>query len=260
MERILTAVPIQMNDLRRKFTEDVEFVIDYKNCKLRNTGLITYLTNLNIKVRLNLEEIEDCLTLVKEYLYMPKIAPLQDLDLVVINLLLADVGSPHLLAFDPSAFLAEHRTIVDVWWTRLRQLPLFALYCHAATAELQVKSDEQGVETTIVRQYEDLIAQMPVDDNTSLVGINYVNLIKQPQFAELMLTVRKDQLTYNPVLFNNFIFGGNNLFHYFAVPQNPLFIGSIATEEDMVAFEDVVRQEEALLDKTLESLNVPLIG
>lgn len=260
MERILTAVPIPMNDLRRKFTEDVEFVIDYKNCKLKNTPLITYLTNLNIKVRLNLESVEDCLELIKEYLRMPKIAPLQDLDLVVINMLLCEAGRPHLLAFDPSEFLAANREIVDIWWTRLRQLPLFALYCHAATAELKVKSDEQGVETTIVRQYEEVISQMPIDDNTSLVGINYINLIKQPQFAELMLTVKPEQMTYNPVLFNHFIFGGNNLFHYFAVPENPLFIGSIANDEDMVAFEQALREEEALLDHTLETLNVPLIG
>jgi len=237
---LFTTTPIPLQDLVRKQKEDIQFVIDYKNSKFRNKSLLVYLTNLDIKCRLHLESIEDALPLVKDYLHLPQIATAPDLDDAVVQILLHMQGKPSLLSFDPTEFIAENRDILDTWMKRIRNLPLFALY---ATGE-----------------FDEVVQALPADENISVAGLNYVNLIKHPFFALLVEDVRPEEYSYNEVLFNKYIFAGKNLFYYFAVKENPLFIGSLIAmegEEAMQQFLAAAAADNSRYDQIAGSLNVP---
>lgn len=240
VSRVFTTTPIPMPELVRKQKENIEFVIDYKTSRFRDKSLLVYLTNLDINCRLHLESVEEALPLVRDYLNLPAIANAPDLDDVVVNILLHMQNKPSLLSFDPTNFIEDNRTILDTWMKRIRNLALFAVYCTG--------------------QCDEVVKSLPVDDNISVAGLNYVNLIKHPFFPLLIEDVTPEEYSYNEVLFTKYIFAGKNLFHYFAIKENPLFIGSLIAAKGEGALEEFValaEQENVRLDQILEGLNVP---
>lgn len=229
-----TVAPIPLDVLKRKFTEDIEFHIDYENSRLKGKVLITYLSNLKIKCRLILREPEITLTLIEEYLNIPVLVDMPDLADHAMNILLGYTGKPNTLTADLAEFYSRNRDILDAWVRRLYSMPLFAMYCMGD-------------------QYHEYVEQFPKDEEDGIAGINFVNLLKHPLFAVLLEGVGEDQYTWNPVFFKEYIFQGNNLFHYFADRNNPLFMGVLALQdpESFQAYSEAlaneVRDSQALL-------------
>lgn len=221
MEKITCTAPIGMADLKRKFTEDVEFVIDYEQSKFKGKVLITYLSNLDITVRLKLssDPVENQ-KLLADYLRMPAIVNVSDLEELTMNVLLAFANKPYSLPFDPSEFIVENQDILEVWSRRLHSLPLYAMY-------------------TVGTQYHDFVHGFPEDKDDSVVGVNFVNLIKHPLFVVFMEGVEESSWTWNHTFFTDYMFSGNNLFKYFAIPENPLFITLLALQ-DQASYDSLV--------------------
>ena len=57
-----------MSLLKRKFTEDVEYVLDYSKSAYKNREFITYLSNLDTKCRLSLPDQKEALELAIAYM------------------------------------------------------------------------------------------------------------------------------------------------------------------------------------------------
>lgn len=220
MEKILCTAPIGLAELKRKFTEDVEFEIDYDNSRFKGKTLITYLSNLDITVRLKLTDPVEAQKLVADYFTMPAMVKIADLEDMAINLLLAFNGKPYLLSFDPKDFLVANAPVLELWTRRLYSLPLYAMY-------------SMGTE------YHEFVHGFPEDPDDNVVGLNFVNLIKHPLFAVLLENVGEDRWTWNKTFFTDYVFAGNNLFNYFAVQENPLFIGLLALQ-DAESYESLV--------------------
>lgn len=209
--QVLVTIPIPPAILRRKFTEpDLLFVIDYDNSKFKGKMMITYLSNLNINCKLQLNDAENTLELLSQYLRITTLVSIGDMEHLAMHMLLAYCGKSHLLDFDPSEFIAANDDILTVWKRRLFQLPLFAMY---------------------TLYHKDYVDGFPEDDDDGMYGINYVHLIKHADFAILLEDYTDDMLTKNTTLFNEYLFAGKNLFHYFAVPSNPLFMGVLAMQD-----------------------------
>ena len=262
--QIFTTCPIPTIDLKRKFKENIEFVIDCRNSKYKGKVLITYLSNLGIKCRLNLEDPVESLELVLAYMKYPKVASIPDLEQIVLNIMLAAQGKPHLLSFNPTQFILDNVDIVDVWMKRLCSLPLFALYSKVdkvvpihIPADPENDIDEDNTKVELTRSFD--VTKYPLDDNSSLPGLNFVQLIKHVQFAELMVGIDERYWTYNPDMFDRYIFSAKNLFHYFAIASNPLFIATLMDDEELKQLEVEAKAEIERLDQISESLNVPLI-
>jgi hypothetical protein len=54
----------------------------------------------------------------------------------------------------------------------------------------------------------------------------------------LLNDIKPETLTYNKVWFNDYVFAGDNLYTYFAVEENPIFIGlimSLSEDPNMVS-------------------------
>jgi len=243
MERIVTVAPIPLAVLKRKFTEDIHFVIDYTDSKFRGKTLINYLSNLDISCSLQLTNKEDALELVLEYMRIPAAVSLPDLENVVINLLLAAQGKVHFLSFDPSEFLVEHQELIAQWLRRIASLRLYAIHCW-------------GKDEAFVNSF-------PVDEDNSIAGINFVQLIKHELFVLLVADIPESEWSYNKMWFNDYVFGGKNMFHFFAVKENPLFLGLVSAtdpspeDSELPKLYAEVKAEYLAISK--DSPNVPLI-
>ena len=222
MEKIFCTAPVGLAELKRKFTEEVEFVIDYDNSRFKGKTLITYLSNLDIDVRLQLNDPEAAQELLKDYLSIPTMVKIADLEDLAMNVLLAFSQKSYTLPFDPSPFTYRNREILDVWTRRLHSLPLYALY-------------------TMGEKHHDYVKGFPEDKDDNVVGLNFVNLIKHPLFAVFMEGVEENCYTWNHTFFTDYVFNGNNLFKYFAVPENPMFIGLLALQ-DKQSLDSVIPQ------------------
>lgn len=237
---IRTTAPIPTDIIRRKFKENIEFIVDYSESRFKGKVFITYLSNLDINVRINLPNVEETLELVSAYLSYPKVTNLPDLEMIAINLLLAYRGKPNFLSFDPTDFIKSHEEILSTWNRRICQLPVFALYARGG----EYKAHAEGY---------------PLDEDVSMAGINYVKLIEQPLFSILIDDIKDEELTYNPMLFTSYFFTGANLFNYFASPNNPMFFVVTATPEELEAAQAIGISELNELQQYLGDQNVPLI-
>lgn len=207
--RVLTEAPIPVGVLRRKFTENIEFVIDYENSKFNDKVLITYLSNLNLKCRINLNDPDKALKLVEAYMRSPTLVALDDLLDVVINILLAYSGKPCLLSFDPSDFIRANLDIVNTWMKRVASLYLYAFW----------------IDSSVDKAF---FEKWPADTDDSLMGVNYVHLIKHPLFHLLIEDIPQQTWMHSPFFFQEYVFAGQNLYTYFAQPENPLYMAVVA--------------------------------
>ncbi len=63
-----------------------------------------------------------------------------------------------------------------------------------------------------------------VDEDQSLNGINFVSIMKYTPTYTLLGNAKPEHCVYNPTMFNDYLFKGNNLFHYWAHENNPVFL------------------------------------
>jgi hypothetical protein len=242
--QIKTTVPIPMETIKRKFTEEIEFIIDCANSKFKKKMLLTYLTNLELTCRLELTDKEETLELVVAYLNSPTCIDMPDLEDIVMNMLLALQGKPSQCALSSEElfkFADNNKEIFETWFRRLNAIPLYAEYCLADREDsLNTDPENEGeVLTKLSRHRADRVKEFPLDTNEQLAGINYANLIRHPDFILYLEGVTPAQYTYNEKLFNERrIFSGKNLFWYFANVNNPIFVMMVASmsEETMADF------------------------
>lgn len=220
MEKISCTAPIGLTDLKRKFTEEVEFEIDYDNSRFKGKTLITYLSNLDITVRLKMSDPLEAQKLVADYLVMPALVKIADLEDLAMNLVLAYNRKFHILPFDPTDFLVANQPVLEMWTRRLFSLPLYGMY-------------------SMGEQYHGAVFSYPEDKDDNVVGLNFVNLIKHPLFPVLLENMTEERWTWNKTFFTEYVFAGNNLFNYFAIQENPLFIGLLALQ-DQQSYDSVV--------------------
>lgn len=214
---IETTAPIPVELLRRKYTENIRFVIDYSTSRFKGRPLINFLNNVGIECQLKLDNNQESLDLVSAYLNHPAVVDIPDLNDVVMNLMLALVGEENYLAFEPEMFqkfVADNEAILKTWFRRVGSIGLFPFY----------------VNKTVERSF---IEQFPVDEDASLPGLSFVQLMRHPLWPLLVSHIPQSAWCINPTFFNEYIFAGMNLMYYFSNPDNPLCMAAITRDEDL---------------------------
>lgn len=206
---IITTAPIPMDLLRLKFTEDVHYIIDYTQSKFKGKVLLTYLTNLNLDCEIKFSDTESEMSVFKEYLSLTSMVQAPQFENIVIHILLDVLGVPNGLTFDPTEFIQENSDILARWLTNVAMLPTYSFHCHPKLKEH-------------VNNYEE------VEDD--LRGINFVNLIKHPDFPLLISAVPDSTWCWNKTFFNEPCFAGKDMFQFFMDKNNPLFISLLTME------------------------------
>lgn len=239
MERILTTTPINIIDLKRKFNEDIKFIIDYKNSKYKGKTFIIYLSNLDIDCEIQLEDKDDALGLVSEYLKASVTVSIPEVEDALINILLAYQGKPNYVNFDITDFVTENKEIIDIWIARINSLYLYSLFC---------TNNDSNIE---------YMKTFPENKNNSLAGINFVQLIKHELFPLLIQGVDHSKVEWNEFWFKEYVFAGQCLYNFFSSENNPLFLGVLASVTDPDLAE--LKSHYAAISNAEELKNVSLI-
>jgi hypothetical protein len=205
MKIIETTAPVKIEELKKYFADkDTFYLIDYANSDLKGTKLLTYLSNLDIPSDIKLEahtELADGLLL--DYLNSPFLVNIPFLEKEAIRLLLQYKGVND---FGYTEFIKANKELLDLWASILDSLLYFNTY--------SINDDN----------YKEQIKQAPRFDNNLTIGINFVSLLKYDDFYDFYTTVDSNNFKYHEVYFNDYIFKGKNLYHYWANPNNSVFI------------------------------------
>jgi len=233
MQVITTPAPIPVLELKRKFTEDLHFEIQYNESKFKGLAFLTYLSNLKLEVDLLVAGEEALMELTAAYLKLPVMYRQESLVGIVVNLLLIREGMPGSVPFDPQVFFETHGAALDLWAERLDCCPLFAARCVAGD-HLQL----------------DEAAWPGVDESAS--GLNWVHCLTHPGMA--LYFAKERPLRYSKHWFEERVFAGKNLYHYFESPDNVLFIsaGTLYFPEFQPEFAQIVQAHDAALPALLE--------
>ena len=206
MNIVNTVAPISIDNLKKFFIDKSTFyVIDYKNSTIKGTKLLTYLSNLDIPCDINFDGCtkEECYDMIKDYMHASMIVNIKSLELTVISLLMQLKGI--IKKYDED-FLNSNIDIMKHWVTRIDSLTLY---------NMLIIGDEE---------FKEFIEAHESNDTDSLVGVNFVSLIKHPEMYELYQTIDQSAVINYTKYFNEYMFKGKNLYSYWANENNPMFL------------------------------------
>lgn len=210
MNLLNVSAPIAIEDLKKYFTDKTTFYnINYAESKLKGSKLITYLSNLDLPVDIELNvEQEDLYALVKDYMNSPMLVNIQSLEFTVISIL----AEAKQLTKDTThiKFIEENKELVDKWINKLDSLTLYNMFI--------INSDE-----TIK-----FAESFPIDETKDIAGVNFISLLKHPEFYSLYQKVDQSKLKFYKNYFNEYMFKGKNMYSFWANENNPLFLLTFA--------------------------------
>lgn len=222
MNIINTTAPISIEDLKKYFADETtQFNIDYKNSTLKGSKLLIYLGNLNVPCDLDLESNDEFLDLVKDYFNAKTLVTIPKIEIAAVEIMLGRksfLGNDYngvLTADQVATFINNNKEIVDRWMSVLDSMTLF------------------NMKTIDIPDCQEFVESFPPNDTDDLTGINFVNVLKYPDFYTYYARLEENTLINYRRYFSEYMFKGKNLFHYWAVEANPMFIitTSIATGE-----------------------------
>ena len=207
MKKIETIAPINLEQLKSYFSDkDQYFSIDYGKSTIKGKTLLTYLSNLDVPCDINFssstqEEFDE---LKVDYLHSPTLVNIQSLEYFMINLLLESRGLTHEKVL--TKFIEENKDIIESWNKKIDSLTLYNFYT---------------IDDDTFKKY---VESYPIDETSSLEGVNFLSLLKHEDFYLLFEKVDDKNLKYYKNYFNEYMFKGKNLFSFWANENNPLHV------------------------------------
>jgi hypothetical protein len=204
---IKTIAPISLDDLKVYFSDkSTRYLIDYKNSKLQEQKILTYLSNLDLNCDIEIEDFKDPVNakLLQTYFASTTLVNIPTLERAAMGVLFEYKGLIEPGHF--SDFIKENLELVKSWVQKLDSLVLFNTY---------TINDEAAKQE--VRNY-------PEDDTDSVQGINWVSLLKNQEFFYFYQILDVSNLRYYSRYFSENIFKGRNLYSFWATEKNPMFL------------------------------------
>lgn len=228
---VYVTAPIAIDDLKKYFTnKNIFYIVDYANSQLKNEKLLTYLSNLDLPVDLDLSKCnkEEIDSLVLSYLNFGMLVNIKILEQITIDLLGEAKG---ILTDDKyKNIIEENKELIDSWVSKVDSLTLYNMY--------MVNSDEM----------KDFVKSHPLDDRDEIRGINFVSLIKNKEFCFLYQKIEKSGLKFYSKYFEDYMFKGKNLYSYWANENNPMFLLTYGISIGLVNSEEYVKAKKESLE------------
>lgn len=238
MNIVETIAPIAIEDLKKYFIDkNIRYIIDYSKSQIKEQKLLTYLSNLEIPCDIELSKLDalEMYELLKVYMETTMIVNLLSLELLTIDVLKEAKGLNEKEVH--KEFISKNKELIDSWISKLDSLTLYNMYA--------VNNDE----------FKDFAKQFPEDADKNLNGINFISLLKNAEFYDFYKKIETDKLKFYTSYFNEYMFKGKNLYHYWANENNPLFILTYGISEGIVTGEEYVQA----VKEDQESLNVSFV-
>lgn len=223
---ITTTAPIAIEYLKEYFADkETTYVIDYAESELKGEKLLVYLGNLDLPADIKFETSEDLEEMVLAYASSTFIVNIKSLEFAMLNLLLKnEIGFP---------LTDELQVLLDHWSIRIKSLLLYNLH------------------TVNLEEFNTFVDAAPKDDTDSLVGVNFVSLLKYEELGQIIVDDDNnlDECINYTKYFNDYMFKGKNLFSYWANPNNILFlqtwsIGSGERQKILAENNELAEQEK----------------
>lgn len=223
---ITTTAPIAIEYLKEYFSDkETTYVIDYAESELKGEKLLVYLGNLDLPADIKFETSEDLEEMVLAYASSTFIVNIKSLEFAMLNLLLKnEIGFP---------LTDELQLLLDHWSIRIKSLLLYNLH------------------TINLEEFNTFVDAAPKDDTDSLVGVNFVSLLKYEELGQIIIDDDNnlDECINYTKYFNDYMFKGKNLFSYWANPNNILFlqtwsIGSGERQKILAEINELAEQEK----------------
>lgn len=216
MNVIKSAAPIAIDDLKKYFTDKTTFyVIDYAQSKLKGAKLITYLSNLDLPVDIDLSNVEasELYSLLKDYMNSPMLVNVRSLEYLTMTIIAEYKG----LVSDPahSDFVNNNLDLVKSWVAKLDSLTLYNMYI---------------INTEQTKSFAE---SFPKDDSDDISGINFISLLKHEDFFMLYQKIDTNNLKFYTKYFNDYMFKGKNMYSFWATKNNPMFLLTYAIGNGM---------------------------
>lgn len=223
---ITTTAPIAIEYLKEYFADkETTYVIDYAESELKGEKLLVYLGNLDLPADIKFETSEDLEEMVLAYASSTFIVNIRSLEFAMLNLLLKnEIDFP---------LTDELQVLLDHWSIRIKSLLLYNLH------------------TINLEEFNTFVDAAPKDDTDSLVGVNFVSLLKYEELGQIIVDDDNnlDECINYTKYFNDYMFKGKNLFSYWANPNNILFlqtwsIGSGERQKILAENNELAEQEK----------------
>lgn len=221
MNIINTIAPISIENLKKYFVDKNTFyLIDYNNSSLKGKKLLTYLSNLEIPADIDFSGCSDDVffDLMHEYFTLELICNIGFLEKAAIAILKEKIGVSDTDFF--KEFIEKHNNIIDEWLNKIYSLSLFNMYCLDSV------------------EYKQFVESHDLDQTKSLTGVNFVSILKHEETYDLFQKIDTSRVKFYKNYFDEYMFKGKNLYHYWANENNPMFLltfgivsGNITGEE-----------------------------
>ena len=212
-------VPLSMELVKQQFQDkEMSFLIDVHNSQLKGKDLLVYIANLELNCELDLTNLttQEKMELLKSYMKLNTINNLQSMSLNLAATILLSIGidwhenlqNPALTLEESKQFIAENKELFDRWNTFLASTMMYQV------TSIKFLEEEMGTS-----------AQYPHIDDINYIGKNVVNLFTVPTFLDTYYSKPTEfPMYYFKQQFEEHIFKGHSLFHYFCNNENTTYL------------------------------------
>lgn len=232
MSKIIeTTVPIAVAILREVIGDpDVILNIDLSASKEKVTPLqaLIYLSNLELPVDVAFLG-EDTMEVMDAYLHLPTLLKCPRLETLLLEVMLHIKGIAQ-CAWVTDQWIKDRIDILGKWLSLIDSMSLYVM-------------------TTIQdERIQKVVENYPVDETSDTKGINFVHLFDNPLFPVAMGTVDEGLIRNYTKYFNEYMFKRANLYHFWADPENDLYLMSLSfADGEMVSTEEFLELTHALI-------------
>jgi hypothetical protein len=227
--QITTTAPISLENLKKYYADkSTSYLIDYENSTLKEQKLLVYLSNLDLNCDVLINEFDDSFfSLLKAYFTSTSLVKVNFLESCAIDVLMINKG---LVKSDIyTQFIADNQDIINEWSDRLDSCAVFNTYA----------IDDEATKNEAL--------SYPIDDTDSVVGINWVSLLKNAKLNVFYSKVDQTKLKFYSKYFNDYMFKGQNLYSFWANENNMMFVltwGILNGTADPVEFGQALQQSK----------------
>lgn len=235
MTTIHATVPLSIEQLKQYFDDkDTRYIIDYTNSQLKSAKLLMYISNLDLPLDVVFDlDTPDGRELLHAYMSSHFMVSIPSLELAALDELLA-----YRFGTSKTPFYEQYPDIIHRWERLIDSLTVYNMYT--------INDDTCQA---FARSFPHETFRDPVG-----VGINFVNLLKYDETYAFLSAPNNEACRFFGDIFTSntddnasYIFKGKNLFHFWAVANNPMFlftIGVASGQIDTASYAHAVHQLE----------------
>lgn len=232
--RMVTA-PLKIETIKEFFeNKDLFFIVNYAESQIKGNMFLTYLSNLDLAYELDMTKapVEEKFELIRIYMETRNLNNSDVLKLTVAELMLIHKGidtsemfnSTVLTDEEKTQFIQKHPDLISKWDQFIDSSYIYMI------KSLPKLNDEMKIE-----------GQFKEVTDPNFIGLNVVQMYGIPGFLDTYLaSPPRQEICYFKHQFEDYMFNGKNLYHYFYCPENTVLLALEAVCANQVSGEEFI--------------------